>query len=143
MQRGGSPVRTEANRATLVAIFAGLAERDGTLFWETLAEDAVWIGPGDNDWAGPWRGKTSIRDDLIRPLRTRIGAPRSISDRIIVDGDWAAVQFHGDNRTVDGERYDNVYVFIIRFRDGLIIEITEYMDTEMAMRVLGPRIDAR
>ncbi len=133
---------TEANRATLTAIFDGLAQRDGTLVWEALAEDAVWTGPGDNDWAGPFRGKAAIRDQLIRPLRARIGSPRSIPDRIIVDGDWAAVQFHGDNETEDGLRYDNRYVFILRFRDGLIVEITEYMDTEMAMRVLGPRIDA-
>ena len=142
MQYGGASVSTEANRATLVAVFAGLAGRDGARFWEALSDDAVWTGPGDNDWAGPWRGKAEIREQLIRPLRARIGSPRSIADQIIVDGDWAAVQFHGDNETVDGERYDNRYVFILRFRDGLIVEVTEYMDTEMAMRVLGPRIDA-
>ena len=43
---------------------------------------------------------------------------------------------------MDGDRYDNRYVFILRFEAGLIVEVTEYMDTEMAMRVLGPRIDA-
>ena len=129
----------EANRATLTAVFDGLAQRDGTLFWEALAEDAVWTGPGDNDWSGPFRGKAAIRDQLIRPLRARIGSPRSIPDRIIVDGDWAAVQFHGDNETVDGLRYDNRYVFVIRFEAGRIVEIAEYMDTELVTRVLGPR----
>lgn len=130
---------SESNRATLATIFEGLSNRDGAAFWDALADDAVWVAMGENSWSGTYRGKAEIRQNLIGPLRARIGAPRNVVDRIIVDGDWAAVQFRGDNQTAEGERYDNRYVFILRLRDGLIVEIAEYMDTELTTRVLGPR----
>lgn len=131
---------TERNREILVRIFDALSRSDGLPFYEALSEDAVWIAPGTNSWAGTYRGKTAIRDELMRPLRARLGSIRSIADEIIVDGDLAAVQFHGDNMTVEGERYANRYALIVRFRDGKIIEMTEFMDTELVTRVLGERV---
>lgn len=127
------------NRALLTAVFEGLAEGDGRAFNAALADEAVWHVTGSNAWSGTWRGKADIRERLLKPLTARVGVVRSIPDRIIVDGDWAAVQFHGDNQTLDGERYDNRYVFILRLEGGSIVEITEYMDTELVSRVLGPR----
>jgi len=130
------------NRALLTAIFEGLAEGDGRAFNAALADEAVWHVTGSNVWSGAYRGKADIRERLLKPLVARVGVVRSIADRILVDGDWAAVQFHGDNRTLDGQRYDNRYVFILRLDQGRIVEITEYMDTELVSRVLGPRAAA-
>lgn len=141
MQYGGGPMSAD-NRALLAAVFDGLAQGDGRAFNAALADEAVWNVIGSNVWSGAYRGKAEIRERLLKPLVARVGVVRSIADRIIVDGDWAAVQFHGDNQTLDGERYDNRYVFILRLEEGRIVEITEYMDTELVSRVLGPRAEA-
>lgn len=130
------------NRALLAAVFDGLAQGDGRAFNAALADEAVWHVTGSNVWSGAYRGKADIRERLLKPLVARVGVVRSIADRILVDGDWAAVQFHGDNQTLEGERYDNRYVFILRLEQGRIVEITEYMDTELVSRVLGPRAEA-
>jgi len=31
----------------------------------------------------------------------------------------------------------NTYCFVCEFRDGRLIQVTEYMDTDLALRVLG------
>jgi ketosteroid isomerase-like protein len=58
--------------------------------------------------------------------------------RILADGDHVVVQCDGDATTVSGERYANTYCFVIRVADGLLREMTEYMDTALVDRVLQP-----
>lgn len=129
---------TEANRSTLVAIHDGLARSDSRAFLEAMAEDFTWTMIGTTDWSGVYCGKAVVRDELLRPLMTRFKSYRNAPERIIVDGDWAAVQCRGDAETVDGMRYDNTYCWVYRFRDGRVVELTEYMDTELVRSALGP-----
>ena len=135
MQYGGGAMSDR--RALLTTIFNGLAAGDGRAFQAALSEDIVWRVPGSSGWSGEYRGVADIRERLLVPLRARLGTIRSIADRIVVDGDHAAVEFHGDNQTVGGQRYDNRYVFMFRFAGDRIVEINEYMDTALAERVLG------
>jgi hypothetical protein len=44
----------------------------------------------------------------------------------------------GDATTVAGEPYANTYCFVIRIVEGKLREMTEYMDTALVERVLGP-----
>jgi len=126
------------NRALLTAVFDGLAQGDGRRFVEAMAEDFTWIMIGSTDWSGVYRGKAAVRGELLRPLMTRFEYYRNAARRFIVEGDWAAVQCTGDARTVEGKRYDNTYCWVVRFRDGELVELTEYMDTELVRQALGP-----
>jgi ketosteroid isomerase-like protein len=38
---------------------------------------------------------------------------------------------------VSGKPYSNKYLFLMRFRNGKLIEMTEYLDTELAGKVFG------
>jgi len=40
-----------------------------------------------------------------------------------------AVESRGDNLSVDGTPYDNSYCLVLQLRDGMILEMREYMDT--------------
>jgi len=42
----------------------------------------------------------------------------------------------GEVKTVRGEDYDNNYCFVIRMKDGKMVELREYMDTALAEAVL-------
>ncbi|WP_428150723.1 nuclear transport factor 2 family protein [Brevundimonas sp.] len=129
---------TDANRATLIAVHEGLSRGDSRAFLDAMAEDFTWFMIGTTDWSGAYRGKSVVRKDLLRPLMQRFKSYRNAPERIIVDGDWAAVQCRGDAETVDSKRYDNSYCWIYRFRDGAIVELTEYMDTQLVIDALGP-----
>jgi ketosteroid isomerase-like protein len=40
----------------------------------------------------------------------------------------------------DGKPYENNYCFVIRMRNGKMVEIEEYCDTELVTSALGSRI---
>jgi uncharacterized protein len=61
---------------------------------------------------------------------------RNIPEEIIADGDRVVVLARGEVKTVRGEDYNNDYCFVIRMRDGQIVEVREYCDTALAERVL-------
>ena len=126
------------NRATLETVFEGLAVGDGRAFVDAMAEDFTWIMIGSTDWSGVYRGKAEVRSELLRPLMARFKSYRNTPRRFIVDGDWAAIQCQGDAETLDGKRYDNTYCWVVRFRDGQLVEMTEYMDTQLVIDALGP-----
>lgn len=126
------------NRATLETVFEGLAVGDGRAFVDAMAEDFTWIMIGSTDWSGVYRGKAAVRSELLRPLMARFRSYRNTPGRFIVEGDWAAIQCQGDAETLDGKRYDNTYCWVVRFRDGQLVEMTEYMDTQLVIDALGP-----
>ena len=128
------------NKDIITAIFAETAKGNGRPYVEALADDAVWIARGQNSWSGVYRGKESILRDIFGHLRTRLdGANTCIPSRIHADGDFVIVEANGQNRLKDGRSYDNEYCFVIRMRDGKIVEITEYLDTELVTDRLGQR----
>jgi ketosteroid isomerase-like protein len=49
----------------------------------------------------------------------------------VADGDDVVVEHTGRNTTPDGRQYNNNYCWIFHFRDGFILEVREYMDTEL------------
>ncbi len=132
------------DRKTLLQeLFAGLANRDGTLFLDHLAEDVTWTIIGTNSWSGTFTGKQAVLGDLLMPLRTVLAErSRTVAQRFIVDGDFAAVEARGHNTTKAGAPYNNEYCFVFRFAGGKIAEVIEYSDTELIAKVLGDRATA-
>ena len=52
------------------------------------------------------------------------------------EGDAVAVEARSRGMHVSGREYSNEYHFLFRFRDGLIVRLKEYMDTERVTDVL-------
>lgn len=130
------------NHALIRRIFEATAVGDGRPFVEAIADDCVWRARGAGTWSGDYRGKTQIIKELLGPLGRRIegGRARTVATRIHDAGDFVVVEAEGRNRTVDGADYDNQYCFVIRLSEGRMVEIVEYLDTELAERALGPRL---
>jgi uncharacterized protein len=57
---------------------------------------------------------------------------------IHADGDVVVVEHSGRNELPDGRRYDNNYCWVFRFRNGLIQEVREHMDTQLVTETFGP-----
>jgi len=54
------------------------------------------------------------------------------------DGESVVIEALTDGETTDGVRYDNPTVYIFETRDGLIVSLREYGDTQLAAQVFGP-----
>jgi uncharacterized protein len=126
------------NKKLMEEIFAGLANRNGTLLIERMADDFRWINIGTNKWSGTFDGKAAVLRDLLAPLRTKlVERSRTVAHRFIAEGDYVIVEARGDNVTKAGQRYNHEYCFVFRLSEGQIREVKEYSDTALIDAVLG------
>jgi ketosteroid isomerase-like protein len=63
------------------------------------------------------------------------GLKFEISD-MVAEGEKVAVEAVSEGEHVSGQTYSNEYHFLFEFRDGKLLKLKEYMDTEMITDVL-------
>ena len=63
------------------------------------------------------------------------GVAITVNDIVTAD-DIAFVQFNGQATGRSGMPYNNEYVHVLRFRDGKICSITEFLDTDLFYKLL-------
>jgi ketosteroid isomerase-like protein len=103
-----------------------------------IADDITWSNIGDTVFSGTFHGKAELQERLLGPLfaQLRQGITMTVH-RLIAEGDYVVAQMSGHAETLDGNAYNNSYVWIIRIRDGQFAEVIEYMDTELLTSVFG------
>lgn len=127
------------NKELVETVFAALAEGDARPLVSAMQDDFRWTVSGSSSWAQTYDGRKAVIEELFARLQERmVGRIRTVPDRVLADGDVVVVEAHGANTTVDGDAYENRYCFVIRVEDGELAELTEYMDTALVERVLGP-----
>lgn len=130
---------TESNRARIYEIWAEMAQGNGAPFVEAMAEDFTWRMTGQTPWSGVYAGKADVRGRLLKALNAQFATPyRSTSTLIHADGDFVIVECQGEVKTVRGRDYNNTYCFVIRMRDGRMMELTEYLDSALVNEALEP-----
>lgn len=126
------------NKRLIEDLNADLSAGRGEALFKNLADDACWTMMGTTRYSGTFHGKQEIMAELLGPLVSRLDGPMSITaDRIIAEGDFVVVQSRGKGSTKSGKTYDNSYCSVYRVVDGLIREITEYLDTEVVTAAFG------
>lgn len=129
----------DSNRQLVATAMSALADGDGGPFVALMADDFDWILEGSTAWSGTYRGKSAVRAQLLGPLFAQFaGRYRNRAERILCDGDHVVVLCRGDVETRSGKRYDNNYCYVIRMRDGKMIELREYLDTALVEAALEP-----
>ena len=63
------------------------------------------------------------------------GVAITVNDIVTADG-IAFVQFNGTAKGRAGMTYDNEYLHLLRYRDGKICSITEFLDTNLLNKLL-------
>ncbi|SED20159.1 hypothetical protein SAMN04489727_6862 [Amycolatopsis tolypomycina] len=126
------------NKQLLETAFAAWATGDIRPLLAAMADDVTWTVSGHNSWSGSFRGKDSVRRDLLGPLGAQFdGTYTSTASRFVAEDDVVVVETQGSVATKTGQRYDNKYCFVFRVEEGRIREITEYMDTQLVAEVLS------
>lgn len=107
-------------------------------FMNQLADDVRWTNIGSTKYSGTCVGKDELTTKLLLPLFGQLkNGIAAIIQNIIAEGDFVAVQLNGKAETKDGRPYNNTYCHVFTIRDGKIIEVMEYMDTELVTAVFG------
>lgn len=118
--------------------FQELSAGNSRPYLALFADEITWKVTGRTSWSGIYRGKQSLVERLLRPVSGRIeGHYKASVLQVLVEGDRVVVETRGDNVTRAGKRYDNEYCWVCRMKDGLLVEVTEYADTELFTCALG------
>lgn len=127
------------NKQLMQAIFAELAQGNGQPFVDAMAEDFCWVLPGQTAWSRRYEGKQVVREQLFRPLFAQFaGTYTNRATRFVAEGDIVVVECRGEVTTKKGRPYNNSYCYVCRFAGGQLVELVEYMDTQMVDRALDP-----
>jgi len=128
----------DANKSLLERVFAELACGNSAPFVDAMSDEFAWTIGGTTPWSKTYAGKSAVVGELFAGLRARLVPPiRTTAHCFIADGDHVVVQARGENVTVEGVRYNNVYCYVFRVASGKLAEMTEYLDTELARTALG------
>ena len=97
-------------------------------------ESIIWTA-GNNAIGG-----TRTKEEVVGFAQNILSAfPTGITFNIegmTAEDDRVAVEIDGEAVHASGETYNNQYHFLLIIKDGKILELKEYMDTQLAAKIL-------
>jgi ketosteroid isomerase-like protein len=142
--RPHAPSATEANRRIVRDAFAAWQAGTGPIT-DVFAPEMVWRIEGRSAASREYRDRQHFIDEVLAPFaaRFRAGTPfRPIRIRAVyADGDAVVVLWDGRGVANDGVAYENSYAWIMRLRDGRVIDGTALYDS-IAFDELWARVPA-
>ena len=107
--------------------------------FKNATEDMTFRPIGSHPELGrEFRGMQDILENCWMKVFQHIddnGVAITVNDIVTAD-DIAFVQFNGQATGRSGMPYNNEYVHVLRFRDGKICSITEFLDTDLFYKLL-------
>ena len=129
---------SDGNKNIVRRIYAALESGDRSVFAAHMHPDCVWRFPSKVSWSRRFEGLATIRAELLGPLFALFAdAYRARAINLVAEGDTVVAEIEGRVTTHAGGIYDNQYCILFHFRDGMIVEVVEYCDTDLEERVLG------
>jgi ketosteroid isomerase-like protein len=127
---------TRTNKDIVIGLWKSFSARDETQMRNNLAEEAVWIAPGDNATAKFLCVPSGMngRDQIVRFIVDHF--PRMFTQDVkadykgmYADGDTVVVEMTLSATLANGRHYRNEYCFIHKLKNERVVEIREFMDT--------------
>lgn len=132
------------NKQLMQAIFAELAQGNGKPFVDAMADSFCWILPGQTAWSRRYEGKQVVREQLFKPLFAQFaGTYTNRATRFVAEDDVVVVECRGEVITRKGKPYNNTYCYVCRLADGKLVELVEYMDTQLVDTALDAPVPDR
>ena len=125
----------ERNKQFARDFFAMLSRNDMPAMLDAYADDGYCITMGNTLISGRYsKAQIAQAGDAVLSLfpqgiRFEIHHLTAEEDRVAVEAESFATH-------VSGKLYNNKYHFFMRIRDGKLVELKEYMDTEMVTEIL-------
>jgi len=125
----------EANKRIARDLIAALSRADTDWVLENYADDMVMWTAGSLAFSGP-HTKGEIRGLMDGILGAFPDGLEFSIQALTAEDDRVAIEAECDGVHVSGKPYRNQYHFLLRIRDGRIVEFKEYLDTQLANEVL-------
>ena len=132
---GGTMDTTEANKRLTLAFIDAMNRGDSDAIAGAYAEDGRLCTMGNTAISGTY-DKAQIQAFAGGVLEA---FPDGLSFEVLgmtAEGERVAVEARSSGTHVSGKPYSNGYHFLFTWRDGKLVELKEYMDTEHARKVL-------
>tara|TARA_B100000795_G_scaffold168576_1_gene126988 strand:- start:283 stop:681 length:399 start_codon:yes stop_codon:yes gene_type:complete len=104
-------------------------------YLDFYTDDSIVWTAGDNSIGG-----TRTKKEIINFAQNILAAfPSGIKFNITgmtAEDEKVAVEISGEAIHASGQTYNNQYHFLLRIKDGKILELKEYMDTQLAAKIL-------
>jgi ketosteroid isomerase-like protein len=124
------------NKTILAKAFQLWEMGDSGPFFDVIADDVVWTVIGSTKVSGVYRSKQDLIDHAFGPLLNKLdGDLKTTRVDIVVEHEKAILQFESSGVAANGTKYDQVYCWAMKMRDGRIVEIIAYLDTDLLRRV--------
>lgn len=125
----------ESNRERTLALIQAIARGDADCIADSYAEDGRLFTMGNTLISGVY-DRSQIRRFAGSVLEAFPEGLRYTVHAVTAEGNRVAVEATGRGRHVSGMDYTNHYHFLFTWRDGKLLELKEYMDTEAVTEVL-------
>jgi ketosteroid isomerase-like protein len=127
--------KCESNKAIVAQFFDAMNRGDVSFIVDTYAADGCVQTMGNTLISGVFTREQiaaaagGIFDVFPEGLRFN-------ATGMIAEGDKVAVEATSEGKHISGQTYTNEYHFLFEFRDGKLLRLKEYMDTERVTDVL-------
>lgn len=131
-------MNAEQRKTTIRNVFKAVGEGNAEPLMNMLDDKVQWTIIGTTRFSGLYDGKADVGERLLAPLGGLIDGHLHITPgNVMAEGDFVIVQGHGKSKTTAGGTYNNTYCWVYRWRGDKVVEITEYLDTEVLTASFG------
>ena len=125
----------ERNKQLVLAFWDALSKGDVDAVVDAYAEDGtVWTA--GNTLISGTRTKSEVREITSGILDVFPEGFRIDVTAMTAEGERVAAEAESYGKHISGQLYQNKYHFLFIFRDGKIVQLKEYLDTELATDIL-------
>jgi ketosteroid isomerase-like protein len=132
----------EANRRLIRSAFQGWQAGTASIA-DLFAPDMVWRIEGHSEACGEYTSAQDFIEQVLAPFGARFSQGerfRPVNIRsVLADGDTVVVIWDGRGICNDKVPYENSYAWILRLRDGKVIDGTAFFDS-MSFNALWQRV---
>ena len=125
---------TDQNKQITIEFFEALSTGSNK-YLDFYTDDSIIWTAGNNAIGG-----TRTKKEVVTFAENILSAfPSGITFNITgitAEDERVAVEINGEAIHAAGEKYNNQYHFLLRIKDGKILELKEYMDTQLAAKIL-------
>ena len=130
-----STTNSESNKAIVTQFFEAMNGGDVEFIVNAYATDGCLQTMGNTLISGTY-SRDQIAASAGGIFEVFPEGLKFTAQSMIAEGDKVAVEATSEGKHVSGQTYSNEYHFLFEFREGKLLKLKEYMDTERVTEVL-------
>ncbi|MHA7835156.1 MAG: nuclear transport factor 2 family protein [Algiphilus sp.] len=130
----------QEHRNRVADFYGALADMDIRRFWSCQSQDVIYNISGHTPISGRVAGRAAMEANILPAVFEGLDLERFRFTRrwsVVCESEHRIVAvMEADGTAKNGVRYDQRYVHIFDFAEGLIVEVWEFFDTALAEAAL-------